>query len=216
MNRKRNSASNRNATIHICGFTLVEMIATLALAALLMVGILHITLQLNRSGDYVGDDTQNDSRHITIFSVIKDDIRHATHWRLDEKTVQLAGPIGTNNQAEHNRTPAIVWYEVVQHDNLPYLLLVRRESTVNNARRIERTLLLGHSISHIMITPSFASETQRNIYSALLPSHENHALEQELIGQEWTTIPSRVTIQLVESDTIITESAKLMHREVIR
>lgn len=109
--------------MHRRGFTLIEMMAATALAAIMMVAVISVVSALARHDTVSLADTHDaDVRH-RLTSVIARDLRHAEYFDSEDNRLTLAGPVSLDPVSlSPTHRPAVVTYEVTEYAGRDWLL----------------------------------------------------------------------------------------------
>ena len=116
------------------GFTAIEMIATTALAAILMIGLLSITSSISRSQARLDDHKPRRSVRDQLTHLLRWDLTHARAVRVKETSrLQLLSYNDIDRQGgEASHQPVRIEYRLKQNE--PRSVLVRRQRPGNASK----------------------------------------------------------------------------------
>ncbi|QNN21548.1 prepilin-type N-terminal cleavage/methylation domain-containing protein [Planctomycetales bacterium ZRK34] len=136
------------------GFTLLELIAALALSTLLMLGLLTVITAISspRSTTEAGDFSQDHTTQLLI-SLVRHDLMHAQDITVEANHIKIQGYGALDSQSltpTHRR--AEVEYLIEQHEELTILVRQQRDVDDLTATNTHRHLL-ATDVSQFMLTP---------------------------------------------------------------
>ena len=103
------------------GFTLVEMIAAIALAAVLMASVVQVVAGLpvtDSAKRSMSDALDAQSlRRLLVF-----DLQHAHHWEFSEHQLVLHGTAHFDSDGRRGHLPSRVAYHIVEVESVPWLV----------------------------------------------------------------------------------------------
>ena len=112
---RRFTSKRRDASRGRCGFTLLELLAATAIAAVLLTAVLRVVMLIDRTrSNYSGDVADEPRVPARVLALIEQDLGVASWVRAEINQVTLEGPCGLDRGTlEPAHEPATVSYRLV-------------------------------------------------------------------------------------------------------
>jgi type II secretory pathway component PulJ len=182
------------------GLTLLEMIAALALATILLVSTIAIFRAINRTDKEAQQLALGNDFWLTeVDSKLQLDLQNATDMRLDRASLELQGPCYLSEDSNQPTTQtAYVRWSIQEIGNRSWL--VRTQTEIDSTTNNEPTLQLIAANIEVF-----------NVF----PSGRVDSAADRLVDQEWRPVPVSLLLQLQVSQSTANKERKNLRTRLL-